>query len=151
MSYKTVNEFEHFNFKESYIASLELSLSNFHAYLDHVTILPENSKNRDIREMRTNGLCLTIKDATITNFVEEGYKVYDADGNLKSQYDDTPVSTEQYAETFETLSGCMIYSLEKKDDLYIFSIDTDDHTYLLTVKGNGDSEEWERFMNMNEE
>ena len=83
MSYKTVNEFEHFNFKESYIASLELSLSNFHAYLDHVTILPENSKNRDIREMRTNGLCLTIKDATITNFVEEGYKVYDADGNLK--------------------------------------------------------------------
>ena len=49
------------------------------------------------------------------------------------------------------MSGCMIYSLEKKDDLYIFSIDTDDHTYLLTVKGNGDSEEWERFMNMNEE
>lgn len=146
MGYKTTNELHHFNFKEAYIASFELSASSFLAYLDHVTILPENSKNRDIREMRTNDLCLKITDAEIIEFVEEGYKVYDADGNLKSKYEDTPVSPSKYAETFKELSECMIYSLEKKDDLYTFSIDTEDHTYLLTVKGSGDTEEWERFL-----
>ena len=120
MSYKTINELNHFNFKEAHIASLEFSASSFLAYLDQVTILPENSKNHDIREMRTNDLCLKITDATITSFIEEGYKVYDADGNLKSTYKDTPIPSDKYTETFQQLFDCMIYSIEKKENFYIF-------------------------------
>ena len=64
----------------------------FEMILDNVTILPQNSCNRDIREMRANELKLKIREPEITAFVEEGYKVYDADGNLKEKKEDIPVS-----------------------------------------------------------
>ena len=45
-------------------------------------ILPENSCNRDIREMRANDLVLKIEEPVIRSLVREGYKVYDANGIL---------------------------------------------------------------------
>ena len=44
----------------------------------------------------------------------------------------------------------VIYELKKEDDVYVISIDGEEHAYTLTVKGSGDSEEWERFMNLAE-
>lgn len=54
----------------------------FHMTLSNVTILPENSCNRDIREMRANDLVLKIEEPVIRSLVREGYKVYDANGAL---------------------------------------------------------------------
>ena len=42
--------------------------------LSNVTILPENSCNRDIREMRANDLVLKIEEPVIRSLVREGYK-----------------------------------------------------------------------------
>ena len=33
-------------------------------------------------------------------------------------------------------------------DIYEISIDTEDHTYLIKVSGTEDTEEWERFLNL---
>ena len=49
----------------------------FEIVFDNVTILPANSCNRDIREMRANELVLQISEPKIEALVEEGYKVYD--------------------------------------------------------------------------
>lgn len=57
----------------------------FEIVFDNVTILPANSCNRDIREMRANELVLKISEPKIEALVEEGYKVYDANGNLKQK------------------------------------------------------------------
>ena len=62
MRYTTTDELEHFSFAEAYIADVQLAGGFFHMTLSNVTILPENSCNRDIREMRANDLVLKIED-----------------------------------------------------------------------------------------
>ena len=52
MRYTTTDELEHFSFAEAYIADVQVTGGFFHMTLSNVTILPENSCNRDIREMR---------------------------------------------------------------------------------------------------
>ena len=85
MKYYTENELQNFRFEGAYIAETCAVNGIFEMILDNVTILPQNSCNRDIREMRANELKLKIREPEITAFVEEGYKVYDADGNLKEK------------------------------------------------------------------
>ena len=87
MKYYTDNELQNFRFEGAYIAETCAVNGIFEMILDNVTILPQNSCNRDIREMRANELKLKIREPEITAFVEEGYKVYDADGNLKEKKD----------------------------------------------------------------
>ena len=145
MAYITTNELEHFDFKEAQISELKMQNGAFYAILDNVKILPENSKNRDIRVMRTNNLTLRIADSSIDSFIEEGYKNYNADGVLLNEVDDRPIPFSEYGTAFESLVETSIYSLEKKDDQYIFSIDGEDHTFLLIVRGTEDREEWEKF------
>lgn len=151
MKYKTINELYHFRFGGAYIAEVRMSVNSLTMLLDNVIILPENSKNRDIREMRANGLLLTFAGGELTDFIEEGYKLYDAGGSLKHQDPDRRLLPEEYAKGFQTLSGCTIYSIEKNEDSYDISVDTEDHTFFLRVSGCGDMEEWERFLNVNSE
>ena len=110
--------------------------------LDNVTILPQNSCNRDIREMRANELKLKIREPEITAFVEEGYKVYDADGNLKEKKEDILIAAEDQAAKLKELEGCEIYSIEQEKGVYTVSIDTEDHTFMIKVSGSADAEEW---------
>ena len=147
MKYHTINELRNFNFKEAYIAQICAVSGMFEIVFDNVTILPENSCNRDIREMRANEFVLKISDPVIEAFVEEGYKVYDANGNLKKKNEDVVILPENYADKFKELEGCEVYSVEKKKGCYIISVDTEDHTFLLRVSGSGDTEEWDRFLN----
>ena len=60
--------------------------------LSNVMILPENSCNRDIREMRANDLVLKIEEPVIQSLVREGYKVYDANGILMRACEDEMVN-----------------------------------------------------------
>lgn len=146
MSYYTENELCGFNFQESYIAEMKQMSSHFYAILDNVTILSTNSTNRDIRDMRANELTFKITNGQITSLVEEGYKVYDADGNLTSSVEDNIIATSEYNNILDSLSGCTIYSIVKNEQDYIISIDTEDHTFLIKISGNGDSEEWDRYL-----
>ena len=150
MKYKTTNEVEHFEFRDACIAEMRAANGVFTMILDNVTILPENSCNRDIRRMRTNQLILRIGEAVIESYIAEGYKVYDANGNIMRQEEDTLVAVKDYAETFQKLEGCTLYAVEKKEDSYEISIDTEDHTFFIRVTGESDSEEWDRFMNPEE-
>ena len=146
--YISNNELETFDFEEAVIGEIRLMNGGFFMYLDNVKILPDNSHNRDIRIMRANELEFSISNATINQFVEEGYKVYDADGKLTSTVNDREISSEEYKEEFDKLSECTLYSITKKDGIYKIEIDTVDHTYALIVSGENDSVKWDRFLNL---
>lgn len=119
----------------------------FHLVLDNVKICPENSCNRDIRMMRTNELLFKISDAEIISLVEEGYNEYDADGNLKHTYPDEEVEKAKYDEVAQVLLEGTIYELTLQSGVYTFIIDgTNDRTYALKVTGSGDTQEWNRFL-----
>ena len=67
MNYRTVDETSHFKFEDAYIADVQVTKGIFHLILDNVTILPENSCNRDIRTMRTNQMMLKLEEAEVVS------------------------------------------------------------------------------------
>ena len=145
--YNTMNEFAHFDFSEAVIGDIQLAEGMFRAVIDNVKILPENSCNRDIRTMRTNELLLKLDDAKLVTLVEEGYREYDADGNLKNTYEDIVVNPDQYKQKEEVLVEGTMYELQLADGVYSFVIDgTDERTYTLKVAAGGDEESWNRFL-----
>lgn len=148
MKYQTTNELEHFDFNEAYIEEIVQMNGYFYMNLANVTILPENSCNRDIRNMRTNDLVFQIPDGQILTMVEEGYKVFDANGTLMKKQEDVVIAKEQYADILKGMQEGSIYAIEKQEDKYAISIDTEEHTYLLEVEGTTDVEKWDRFLNV---
>ena len=145
--YNTVNELNHFTFAEAVIGDIQMTDGMFRAVIDNAKILPENSCNRDIRTMRTNELLLKLDEAQIVALAEEGYREYDADGNLKHTYEDVVVEPDQYKQKEEVLTEGTIYELKLADGEYRFVIDgTDDRTYTLQVAASGDEESWNRFL-----
>ena len=146
--YRTINEWNHFSFEEAVIGEIELKSGTLTFYLDNVKILDNNSANRDIRTMRCNEMSFAIDDARILTFVEEGYKMYDADGKQRTQVDDREIAIDDYISELGKLSGCVLNSITKEDNIYIISIDTEDHTYGMTVEGSRDVAQWERFLSV---
>lgn len=148
MKYKTTDELAHFNFGEAYIGDVQVMGGFFHMVLDNVTILPENSCNRDIRQMRANNMLFKIEESEITSIVEEGYKVYDANGKLMQACEDVAIKEKDFPEVAKTFVDGLVYSVEKRENEYIFTIDaTNERTYQLSVSGTHDVEEWDRFLN----
>ncbi len=151
MKYTTINEFSHFEFNEAYICDMQITSGFFHMYLDNVTILPENSCNRDIRIMRANGFLLKIEDFKIDAITREGYKVLDANGKLMNTCEDETIEEADFLEVIKSFADGTIYSLMKQEKQYIFTIDAaDDRTYQLCISGSNDIEEWDRFLNKEE-
>ncbi len=149
MNYKTIDEMVNFDFTETYIQDMQVTSGFFHIILDGVRIKPENSCNRDIREMRANNLLFKIEEAEIQSLVKEGYKVFDANGNLREAFEDVVVSEQEQLVVMKEFADGNLYSLEKQNGNYIFTIDApDEHTYCLTVSGSHDVEEWDRFLNL---
>lgn len=153
MSYQATNEMNHFEFDEAQVGNIQVTEGMFHLVLDNVRILPENSCNRDIRTMRCNELLFKIENPAIREVVEEGYKLYDADGNLKQTLEDTRVAPEQYPGVWEVVLEGAVYSAEKQecDGKYTYHFvigGTNERTYSIQLEGTGETEEWERFLNL---
>lgn len=149
MKYKTTDEWKNFSFTDAYVGDIQATNGFFHMELDNVKILPENSCNRDIRKMRTNGLVLKLEDYVITSFIEEGYKLFDANGKPMKVVEDTVIAEEDYTTVLKEVIEGVIYTMEKEEDTYIFSIDAvNERTYELKVKASHDVEEWERFFSL---
>lgn len=148
MRFYTENEWETFDFGEAHIAELRFGLGSFYMLLDNVKILEKNSCNRDVRTMRTNGLAFRVREPQIVAVIEEGYKVYNADGVLQQEIPDRTVEPEKYVEVCEWLEDAVIDELRKENDVYVITASGEEHVYILQVKGTGDSEEWDRFMNL---
>lgn len=152
MKYKTTDELHNFSFEEAYIAEVQITNGFFHMELDNVKILPENSCNRDIRKMRTNGLLLKLEDFEIISLIKEGYKVFDANGNPMKTVEDVTIPENEYLTVIKELAEGVIYALEKNEETYAFSVDAEnERTYELKVKAAHDVEEWERFLSVEAE
>ena len=60
-----------------------------------------------------------------------------------------PVDEQEYKTVFEYFTDAYAYNIEKKDDEYTFVIDgTNERTYSIIVKASGDTQEWDKFLNL---
>ena len=155
MKYTTTNEFNQFEFEEAHISDIQIVEGRFFMLLDNVKILPDNSCNRDIRKMRANELFLKVTNGSMVSLIEEGYKLYDANGKLTREIEDREVSAEEYKVITDAFIDGMVYEIEKSvtekngQVQYRFVIDAaNERTYTMIVLGDGDLEEWDRFLNL---
>ena len=152
MKFRTVDEFENFDFNEAHISGMEIRSGHVFFMLDNVMISAQNSCNRDVRDMRTNELVLKLQDGKIVSFVKEGVKVYNADGVFQREIPDETVPAQKYQETFDKLlDKYMLEVTIKRDEasgenVYEFEIEYEEFSYLLVVKAAHDTEEWDKFM-----
>ncbi len=146
MKYHTKEELDHFGFSEAVVVSVQWQLGNLYLELDNVTIHPDNSCNRDIRAMRTNGLRLKLQECEIISLVREAYKVYDADGRLMKTERDQEIAPDEYADTWKQFEGMTIYHIAKQDQIYHIEIDVEEFTYHMDVRASYDEEDWDRFL-----
>ena len=147
MKYKAINQLEQFQFSDASILDIDYHLTTLAFQLANVTIPASNPNNRDIRDMRTNDLILTFEGATIVNFVEEGYKLYDADNNLTDSVPDKSLTTASYEDTLKSFLDAPIYSIEiKEDNICIINIDADMHTFFIEISYEKCIIEWDRFL-----
>lgn len=153
MGYRTVDEWEHFEFQDADLAQIRMENGHLYLELGYVTILPDNSCNRDIRKMGTNELTLQLQHVQIGQIIEEGYKVYDADGNFTESVADKVLTPEEYPAWMEEMAGGAVYQILRKNSegelpyQYEIYLDANDRTYLARVDAKHDVETWERFMN----
>ena len=148
MRFCTENEIETFDFEEAYVGEIRFELGSFYMLLDNVKILESNSCNRDVRTMRTNGMEVRLPEAQILAVIEEGCKIYNADGVLQQEVADQTIAPEEYADLFRALEGAVLYGLKKENMVYQIGIDGEDHAYTIQVQGSADRESWDRFMNL---
>jgi hypothetical protein len=148
MKFNTENEWEHFDFTDSYVGELRFGLTPFCLVLDNVKILESNSCNRDVRTMRTNGLELRIRNAQVKDVIREGCRIYNADGVLQQEIEDETVPADGWGGLCHELEGAQVIELSKETDVYRILIQGDEHTYQFQIQGTGDGESWERFMNI---
>lgn len=147
MQYKSTDELEQFSFEDAVIASISYSGSTFTLELDNVTILANNRHNRDIHDMRANNVIVTFTDASLVKAVAEGYKVYDADNNLKEAVDDTLIDPEKYADFFKDQENNTIYSIKELANGHCtISIDGEYETYFIEATYTHSFVEWDRFL-----
>ena len=153
MGYRTVDEWENFEFQDADIGQIHMENGHLYLELGYVTILPDNSCNRDIRKMGTNELTLQLQHVQIERIVEEGYKLYDADGNFTRSVEDKELTPEEYPNWMEDMAGGAVYQILRKTvegELpyeYEIYLDANERTYLAKVCAKHDVEVWERFMN----
>ena len=148
MRYQTENEWNTFDFRESYVGELRFTSGMFQIYLDNVKILEQNSCNRDVHTMRANGLEFRIVEPKILEIIEEGCKIYNADGVLQQEIEDRVLQENEYASLCEQVEGAILYGLKKEGDIYEIGMDGEEHAYTIRVAGSADIEEWDRFLNL---
>ena len=145
--YHTVDELETFDFSQAQIFEIREYRDQIIFELGYVTIHGTNSCNRDIRDMGTNALQLKLTGVGERTLTLEGYRLFDADGNPKGGCEDEVIAEENLKKAYQNLQESTIYSLEKKDGVYSFYLDTEERTYSFVIKAEHDAQEWERFMN----
>lgn len=145
--YETTNEFEHFDFGQAVIGDIEVFKDTLRLCLDNVMIRPENSKNRDIRLMRTNGLILSFQEVVYERFAREGLKYYDANGKLLREEEDEVLDLFTFPNLRDFVAGAKLVVCEKDGDRYAISFDgADEYPYDLIFTAALNAQSWDRFM-----
>lgn len=147
MKYHTMDELDHFRFGEAVVTAIRMHPSSLYLELDNVTILPDNSCNRDIREMRANGLRLKLQEGEILSFVREAYRIYDADGNLTQMEADEQIDVKEDTIALGRMENATVYEISQEGEIYRIELDAEEYTYRIDVKAVHDIEEWDRFLN----
>lgn len=156
MKFKSINELEYFEFRDTVVHKLVIAENKLVADLEAVIVRAENSQNLNFTRSYASDLVMTLEGATLQKAIKEGYKYYDANDVLKEEVPDTPLSDEELTGILRTIDGAYLWAVVavKAEEnttghyLYQIGIDKDEETtYWLQVEFDKSILEWDRYMN----
>ena len=167
MKFQSINELEHFDFKDTVLKDFSVSEDTITLQLEAVIVKPENTQNGNYTYSYAADTTMVLSGARISCAVKEGYKYYDANDVLREEVPDTPLDDEELAALLKGFSAdgrgneeeqSPVYmwnmtAVEKDQNdtghfLYLMGIDVDeDTTYWLQIEFDRSMLGWDRYMN----
>lgn len=156
MSYKSVNELEHFSFQDAEIRSFVQTPEGISFQLEAVIVKAQNSNNTNFTDSYAGTLSMRLVAGRIQKAVKEGYKYYDANDVLVEEVPDTPLCEAEITALMKKSEGYYLFDMVPVDAkenttghfLYLLGIDADEETsYWFQVEFEKSILEWEKYMN----
>lgn len=164
MRFHTINELNNFSFEDCRITQIKWNDGDLVMELEGLIVLPKNSQNERYQKSYAGIVTATFTKAQIEAAVKDGYKHYDADGNLTEEIPYQRLNDAETEELYESLPGVWFYDVQPIEELtdgsrrvYMFGIEmprtneqdlaeiTD--TYELRVSFEDAVLGWDRYMN----
>lgn len=159
MVFESLNELEKFSFEDCQIKEVKFVGKDLIFTVEALIVLASNSQNSNYTDSYADETTIVLRNASVENMLEEGYRVYDADDKLLSETPDKEIDTEKALSMLPSFKEAFLFYAVKADEgIYEFEIDTGEldasgqtdpylPTYLLKIKFSEVSVSWDRYLN----
>lgn len=161
MKFHSVNETEHFSFRDSQVFLFEKREQRILLEVEALIVKGTNSQNSRFYDSYADTTQINMVDGHILSAVKEGFRYYNADGVLQKEVPDELLSEEELDQLLANCKGAFLFAMDKKsvtDQETIYSIglefgDDSDGTltmgdsYWIEVGCSSVEMDWERYMN----
>ncbi len=153
MRFETKNNLRYFIFEEVTIMDIEVSASSVTLVMKGLIVKGNNPNNEECVDRFVDTANLRFVGGQISNVVKEGYKYYDANGNLLEEKPDEPVLLTDIDVLLKKCKEVALFdvvALSESDSGYVYQVGIDlneDDTYWIDISCEQTIVEWERFMN----
>lgn len=156
-------EVDKFAYDDCKIIKVNISQNLMALTVEALAVEPDNSQNKNFTKSYAGDTDIVFTDMHIVKSVKEGYRYYDADGNLVSDEPDRELTEDELKELIKGLEGDYLYGIKGVDDpeaekkRYVIGIElppenpedvtevTDSYQMLIECKNVKFS--WEKYMN----
>lgn len=153
MKYKTRNQLDTLKIQDTTLTELTLNLQRLSLTIEGAIIKASNPNNTRFEDMYCPLLELTLTDIQVINFVQQGYKYYNADGILQSETPDRILSEDERTQVLAQAQGAYLFYFGANPDvdagnyLLIFDIEKDEEitTYQLELTFKESLAQWNRY------
>ena len=155
MKFKSTDEFMTFDFNDSLMKTIKITNDQLMFGAEGVIVKANNSNNQRFEDMFTVYLEMTFRESSISRFDEQGYKYFNANGELLNEVPDRALSEAEQKEVIAKVNNgdAKIFLVEKGPDRegYEIIFDVEDEgedtsvTYQIFFDFKSSQAQWERF------
>lgn len=154
MRFKTENDLKTISINEMKIEKMRLLENTLELTMEGARIAANNPHNNRFEEVYSMQTQVLFRDVSLHAFREQGYKYYDADGNLLDEVPSKDLSEEERKQVVEEASGDYVYQLTCLDEeqgiwLLIFDVEDEDNcivdTFEIEFTFGSSLISWDRF------
>ena len=116
MRYQSVNEIEQFSFQDCEMISFQIKEDQISMTLEALLVMPGNSQNSNFTMSYAHTTYVRLQRAKLLSAVKDGYKYYDADGNLIKEEPDRTLSPSEISSLSLLFANSYFYAMAKKSE-----------------------------------
>ncbi len=114
MKYHSVNEPEHFSFRDAQVFLFEERENRILLEVEALIVKGSNSQNSRFYDSYADTAQINMVDGKILSAVKEGFRYYNADGVLQREVPDSPLSEAEIQKLLKNCKGAFLFAMEEK-------------------------------------